>query len=87
MRADSFNDLANLAITQEDLIMAHRAEKKHKAPARPSSASAPRYRIVQNIPTTPSQKAPQPGQWILRPPQQQQARFGPPQQARFAPQQ
>ena len=27
VRADSFNDLVNLAITQEDLIMAHRAEK------------------------------------------------------------
>ena len=46
VRAKSFNDLLNLAITQEDLIMAHRAEKKRKAPAGPSSASAPRYRIV-----------------------------------------
>ena len=46
VHADSFNDLVNLAITQEDLIMAHRAEKKHKAPAGPSSASAPKYRIV-----------------------------------------
>ena len=69
VHADSFNDLVNLAITQEDLIMAHHAEKKCKAPAGPSSASAPRYRIVQNTPTVPSQKAPQPGCWIIRPPQ------------------
>ena len=27
VRADSFNDLVNLAITQEDLISAHRAKK------------------------------------------------------------
>ena len=76
--ADSFNDLVNLAITQEDLISAHRAEKKHKAPTGPSSASAPRYRIVQKTPAAPSQKAPQPGRWVIRPPQQQQARFAPP---------
>jgi hypothetical protein len=88
VRADTFNDLVNLAITQEDLIMAHRAEKKHKAPAGPSSASAPRYRIVQNIPTAPSQKAPQPGSWIIQPPQQQlqQAHFAPPQQLQTGPQ-
>ena len=70
VRADSFNDLVNLAITQEDLISAHRTEKKHKAPAGPSSASAPRYRIVHNTPAAPSQKAPQPGRWVIRPPQQ-----------------
>ena len=38
VRTDSYNDLVNLAITQEDLILAHRADKKRKAPAGPSSA-------------------------------------------------
>ena len=87
VRADSFNDLVNLAITQEDLISAHRAKKKRKAPVGPSSASAPRYRIVQNTLAAPSQKAPQPGRWVIRPPQQQQqqALFVPPQQTRYAP--
>ena len=81
VRADSFNDLVNLAITQEDLISAHHAEKKRKAPAGPSSASAPRYHIVQNTPAAPSQKAPQPGRWVIRPPQQQQQQthYAPPQ--------
>jgi hypothetical protein len=32
VRADSFNELVNLAISQEDCIIAHRAEKKRKAP-------------------------------------------------------
>jgi predicted PolB exonuclease-like 3'-5' exonuclease len=32
VRADSFNELANLAISQEDCIIAHRAEKKRKTP-------------------------------------------------------
>jgi hypothetical protein len=79
--ADSFNELVNLGITQDDLISAHRTEKKHKAPTGPSSASAPRYRIEQNAPAAPSQKAPQPGRWVIRPPQQQQqTRYAPPPQ-------
>jgi predicted PolB exonuclease-like 3'-5' exonuclease len=32
VRADSFNELANLAISQEDCIIAHQAEKKRKTP-------------------------------------------------------
>jgi hypothetical protein len=39
IRADSFNELVNLAISQEDCIVAHRAEKKRKAPM--SGPSAP----------------------------------------------
>ena len=38
VRADSYNELVNLAINQEDLILAHHADKKRKAPAGPSSA-------------------------------------------------
>ena len=38
IRVDTYNKLVNLALTQEDCIMAHRAEKKRKAPAGPSSA-------------------------------------------------
>jgi predicted PolB exonuclease-like 3'-5' exonuclease len=37
--ADSFNELVNLAISQEDCIVAHWAEKKRKAPM--SATSAP----------------------------------------------
>jgi hypothetical protein len=39
VRADSFNELVNLAISQEDCIVAHQAEKKRKAPM--SGPSAP----------------------------------------------
>ena len=38
VRPDSFNELVNLAITQDDCIAAHRAEKKRKAPIGPSGA-------------------------------------------------
>jgi hypothetical protein len=37
-----------MAITQEDCILAHHAEKKRKAPVGPSSAPPQRYRLVQN---------------------------------------
>jgi predicted PolB exonuclease-like 3'-5' exonuclease len=32
VRANSYNELVNLSISQEDCSMAHRAEKKRKAP-------------------------------------------------------
>jgi hypothetical protein len=48
IKVDTHNELINLAITQEDCILTHRAEKKRKAPVGPSSAPPQRYRLVQN---------------------------------------
>src|SRR6185369_8979 len=71
IKVDTYNELVNLAITQEDCIMAHRAEKKRKAPARPSSVLSQRYRLVQPAAPRVPQNAPQHGQWIFMPPNQQ----------------
>jgi hypothetical protein len=71
IRMDTYNELVNLAITQEDYILAHRAEKKRKAPVGPSSAQPPSYRLVQNAAPKALQNAPRPGRWIIRPPKQQ----------------
>ena len=60
-----------MAITQEDCIAAHRAEKKRKAPTGPSSAQPPRYRLVQNTPPRPPQRNAPIGIFVFRPPQQQ----------------
>ena len=38
VRTNSFNELVNMAITQDNCIIAHRAEKKRKAPTGPSGA-------------------------------------------------
>ena len=38
VRVDNYNELVNLAISQEDCIVAHRAEKERKAPMSGSSA-------------------------------------------------
>jgi hypothetical protein len=46
--ADSFNELINLAISQEDCIVAHRAEKKRKAPMSAPSTQTQRFRIVSH---------------------------------------
>jgi hypothetical protein len=51
VKADNFNELVNMAITQEDCISAHRAEKKRKTPTGPSSKQPSRYRLVQNAAT------------------------------------
>jgi hypothetical protein len=48
VRADNFNELVNMAITQEDCISAHRAEKRQKVSTGPSNAQPSRYRLVQN---------------------------------------
>jgi hypothetical protein len=61
----------NMALTQEDCIMAHRAEKKRKTPTGPSSVQPPRYRVVPNAQyRAPPRNAP-PGRLVFCPPQQQ----------------
>jgi hypothetical protein len=61
IKVDTYNELVNLAITQEDCILAHRAKKKRKAPAGPSSSLPHRYHLVQNANSKAPQKAPQQG--------------------------
>jgi hypothetical protein len=70
VRVDTFNELVNMATTQEDCILAHRAEKKRKINTGPSSVQPPRYRLIQNTsPRVPPQNN-QSGRWVARPPQQ-----------------
>jgi hypothetical protein len=76
VRADNFNELVNMAITQEDCISAHRAKKKRKTPTGPSNVQPPRYRLVQNTGTRAPFRNNLPGRWVARPPQQ--ARFNRP---------
>jgi hypothetical protein len=71
VRADSFNELVNLTVSQEDCIVAHQAEKKRKAPMSGPSAPPQRFRIVSNNQSRGFQQ--QAGRWVIRPPQQQQA--------------
>jgi hypothetical protein len=70
VKTDTFNELVNMAITQEDCISAHRAEKKRKIPTGPSSAQPPRYWLVKNTSPRAPPRTNQLGRWIARPPQQ-----------------
>jgi hypothetical protein len=70
VRADSFNELVNLAISQDDCIVAHRAEKKRRASMAAPSAQAQRLRIVSHNQSRGFQQ--QAGRWLIKPPQQQQ---------------
>jgi hypothetical protein len=56
-----------MAITQEDCISAHRAEKKRKIHTRSSSGQSPRYRLVQNTSPRAPPRNNQSGRWIARP--------------------
>jgi hypothetical protein len=60
-----------MALTQEDCITAHRAEKKQKAPTGPSSAQSLRYHFVPNAQFRMPQRNAPPGRLVFRPPQQQ----------------
>jgi hypothetical protein len=69
VKTNNFSELVNMALTQEDYITAHHAEKKRKTPTRPSSAQSPRYHVVPNTQfRAPQRKAP-PGRLVFRPPQ------------------
>jgi hypothetical protein len=87
VKADNFNELVNMAITQEDCISAHRAEKKWKAPTGPATPQSSRYRLVpSNVPRAPP-RGNLPGRWVARPPQQAQFNRPPPPQIQQQPRQ
>ena len=68
VQPDTYNELVNKAITQEDCIATHRAEKKRKALMGPSNAQPPRYHLVQNTVSRAPQRNPPLGKWVFRPP-------------------
>jgi hypothetical protein len=66
-----------MALTQEDCIIAHRAEKKRKTPTGPSSAQSLRYQVVPNTQFRAPQRNAPTGRLVFRLPQQQ-GRYRPP---------
>ena len=48
VRANSYNDLVNMAVSQEDCITTRQAEKKRKTPVAGPSAQPQRFRIVSD---------------------------------------
>jgi hypothetical protein len=71
VRANSYNELVNMAISQEDCITSHQAEKKRKTPVAGPSAQQQRFRIVSDTQSRGPQQ--QQGRWVIQPQQQQQA--------------
>jgi hypothetical protein len=76
VRADNFNELVNMPITQEDCISAHRAEKKRKTPTGPTTMQPSSYRLLPSTAPRAPPRSNLPGRWVARPPQQ--ARFNRP---------
>jgi hypothetical protein len=60
-----------MALTQENCITAHHAEKKQKTPTGPLSVQSPRYRVVPKTQIRAPQRNAPLGRFIFRPPQQQ----------------
>jgi hypothetical protein len=67
--ANNYNELVNMAISQEDCITARQAEKKRKTPMTGPSAQPQCFRIVSDTQNRGPQQ--QPGRWVIRPQQQQ----------------
>jgi hypothetical protein len=74
-----------MAITQEDCISAHRAEKKRKTPTGPTTTQSSRYRLVPSTAPRAPPRGNLPGRWVARP--AQQARFNRPPTPQFQQQQ
>jgi hypothetical protein len=68
VRAHIYNELVNLAISQEDCITARQAEKKRKIPIAGLAAQPQRFRIVSDTQSRGPQQ--QQGRWVIRPQQQ-----------------
>jgi hypothetical protein len=49
VKANTFSELVNMALTQEDCITAHRAEKKRRISAGPASIQPPQYQLIPNV--------------------------------------
>jgi hypothetical protein len=64
-KANSYNELVNMAISQEDCITARQAEKKRKTPVAGPSAQPQRFRIVSDTQNRGPQQ--QQGRWVIRP--------------------
>ncbi|XP_072149544.1 uncharacterized protein [Setaria viridis] len=72
IRVDTYNELVNLAISQQDCMKALAAERKRKAPLPTPSPPAQRFRLVPpQAPSRPQQS----GRWIARPPPAAGPRF------------
>nr|XP_034578675.1 uncharacterized protein LOC117842366 isoform X1 [Setaria viridis] len=65
IKVDTYNELVNLAISQEDCMKALKAHLKRKAPMISPSPPARKFRMVP--PSAPHRPA-QPGRWVARPP-------------------
>jgi hypothetical protein len=70
VKANTFCELVNMALTQKDCITAHHAEKKRRVSTRPASIQPSRYRFVQNAPPRAPQRNAPFGRLVFRPPQQ-----------------
>jgi hypothetical protein len=65
VRANSYNKLVNMAISQENCITTRQAKKMRKTPMAGHSAQPQRFRIVSDTQNRGPQQ--QQGRWVIRP--------------------
>jgi hypothetical protein len=70
IKASTFSELVNMALTQEDCITAHHAEKKRRISTGPVGVQISWYRFLQNAPPRAAQRNAPFGRLVFRLPQQ-----------------
>jgi hypothetical protein len=71
IKANTFSELVNMALTQEDCITVHRAEKKQRISTGPAGVQPSQYQIIQDaLPRAPQWNVPF-GGLVFKPFQQQ----------------
>jgi hypothetical protein len=63
VKANNYNELVNMAISQKEYITARQVEKKRKTPMAGPSAQPQRFRIVSNTQSRGPQQ--QQGRWVV----------------------
>jgi hypothetical protein len=77
IKANTFSELVNMALTQEDCITAHRAEKKQRISTGPAGVQPSQYQFIQDaLPRAPQGNVPFGG--LVFKPFQQQEEYQPP---------
>jgi hypothetical protein len=71
IKTNSYHEIVDLAISQEDSMKRVQNAKKRKVAFKSNNAPKHKFRIVQKAPQN-SQRNQRSGRWVVRPPQNQQ---------------
>ena len=70
IKTNSYHEIVDLAISQEDAIKRTQDARKRKAAFNPNNTPSRKFHMVKKISSN-AQRNPQQGRWVVKPPQNQ----------------